>query len=212
LQRQQTGEAVGALHHPSVDDIDLVWGKTGHPWHSDDDGYGLAHIIAKHGKEFDVAKLQEILDDMRPAQVQPQADRRELESDKYHATVRLTWDSQTKKWLLTAFDHTEPPSAKGRSFVPGAPVGGETSPSPKGGSSPLSPEGNSGAPPTSMGVESRAVNSTDAATANRREGERGSLSLKPIRQTPEQLKAARRTSCSRSMPSPEYAYRDPGLK
>jgi 2'-5' RNA ligase len=134
LTELQTGEAVGALHHPAVGDIDLVWGKPGHPWHEDDDGYGLSHIIAKHGDEFPAGTLQNLLDDMRPLAGQQQRDRMELESQKYHATVRLSWDHRAKKWLLTAFERTVPPSAKGRSFVPGAQEqSGETSPSPEGG-------------------------------------------------------------------------------
>ncbi len=134
LTKRQTGEAVGALFHPAVGDIDLIWGKPGRPWKANDNGYGLAHIIAKHGNELDVRKLQDVIDDMHQVEPQQQADRMELRSDKYHATVRLDWDNLKKKWLLTTFDHTEPPSAKRRSLVLGAPKGsGETSPSPRGG-------------------------------------------------------------------------------
>jgi hypothetical protein len=96
-----------------VGDIDLVWGKEGHPGQPDDDGYGLARIIAKHGREMDVEKLQELLDDMRRVPSR-WPDRAELESDKYHATVRLSWDHKAKKWLLTAFDRTIPASEKPR--------------------------------------------------------------------------------------------------
>ena len=84
-----------------------------------------------------------------------QPDRAELESEKYPATVRLSWDHKRKVWLLTAFDYTKPPFSKGRSFVPGDPEpGGETGPSPKGGQSPL-PGGltsppSGGAPPLNI--------------------------------------------------------------
>ena len=69
---------------------------------------------------------------MKPLAEQPYPDRLQLESARCHATVHLTWDNKQKTWLLTAFDHTEPPSAKRTSIVPGTqkPVG-ETSPSPK---------------------------------------------------------------------------------
>jgi ddrB-like ParB superfamily domain/phage-Barnase-EndoU-ColicinE5/D-RelE like nuclease1 len=120
LVQQQSGEAIGALHHSAVGDIDLVWGKPGRPWQSGDDGYGLAHILAKHGDEFDVNNLQKMLDDMQK-KPSTEADRVELESPRYHATVRLSWDHTAKRWLLTAFDQTKPPPAKGRSFVPGTP-------------------------------------------------------------------------------------------
>lgn len=121
LKEQKNGEAIGALHHPAVGDIDLLWGKAGRPGHPDDDGYGLAHIIAKHGNEFDIGKLQNILDDMAPVAKQARPDRMELESPKYHATVRLNWDGAAKRWLLTTFDRTVPPSAKRSSIIPGNP-------------------------------------------------------------------------------------------
>jgi len=120
LMKEQSGDAIGALHHPAVGVIDLVWGKAGQPWQKGDDGYGLAHILAKHGDEFDVNKLQGLLDDMQKVP-SAQPDRVELQSAKYHAIVRLTWDGAAKRWLATAYDRTEPPSAKGRSFVPGTP-------------------------------------------------------------------------------------------
>ncbi len=120
LIQEQSGEAIGALHHPAVGEIGLVWGKAGQLWRGTDHGYGLTHVVAKHNDELDVNNLQGLLDDMQKAPLN-QPDRVELQSAKYHATVRLAWDSSAKRWLLTAFDHTEPPSVKGRSFVPGTP-------------------------------------------------------------------------------------------
>ena len=48
LREVQGGEAVGALHHPAVGDIDLVWGKPGTAAKDFEDGYGLSKILAKH--------------------------------------------------------------------------------------------------------------------------------------------------------------------
>lgn len=39
LSELKTGEAIAALHHPDVGDIDLIWGET---------GYGLAKIAQRH--------------------------------------------------------------------------------------------------------------------------------------------------------------------
>ncbi len=47
LRELQSGDAVGALHHPEVGDIDLIWGKPGTRALDYDDGYGLSHILAK---------------------------------------------------------------------------------------------------------------------------------------------------------------------
>jgi hypothetical protein len=45
LTEEQDGEAVAALYHPKVGDIDLVWGKAGD---SRNTGYGLAKIVQYH--------------------------------------------------------------------------------------------------------------------------------------------------------------------
>jgi hypothetical protein len=71
----------------------------------------LANIIAKHGKELDIKTLQNVLSDMSRVPTR-RSDRIDLESKKYHATVRLTWDHTAKKWLLPAFDRTVPGNKK----------------------------------------------------------------------------------------------------
>ena len=89
LKKVRGGEAVGALHHKDIGDIDLVWGKEG-TGHSD--GYGLSKLVKYHPEVLD--NLQEILNDMRGVN---------LESETHKAGVRLTWDGERKSWLLTAF-------------------------------------------------------------------------------------------------------------
>ena len=97
LLAKRSGEAIGALHHKDIGSIDLVWGEEG-TGHSD--GYGLAKLAKYHPEVlFD---LQEILDDM--VVVKRSANRVQLESDKYKASVRLTWDEKKKTWLLTMFE------------------------------------------------------------------------------------------------------------
>lgn len=96
LKKVRGGEAVGALHHKDIGDIDLVWGKEG-TGHSD--GYGLSKLVKYHPEVLD--NLQEILNDMRV--VSSSKNRVNLESETYKAGVRLTWDGERKSWLLTAF-------------------------------------------------------------------------------------------------------------
>lgn len=96
LKKVRGGEAVGALHHKDIGDIDLVWGKEGTE-HSD--GYGLSKLVKYHPEVLD--NLQEILNDMRV--VSSSKNRVNLESETYKAGVRLTWDGERKSWLLTAF-------------------------------------------------------------------------------------------------------------
>ncbi len=97
LLAEKNGEAIGALSHKDIGEIDLVWGKEG-TGHSD--GYGLSKLAKYHPEVLD--KLQPILDDMQV--VNRNANRVNLESPKYQAAVRLTWNNERKNWLLTAFE------------------------------------------------------------------------------------------------------------
>ena len=100
LIKMQDGEALGALHHNEIGDIDLVWGKAGT---RKSDGYGLAKLVKFHPEVLD--NLQGILDGMRVTK--RSENRVQLENDKYQAAVRLTWNGNEKLWLLTAFKKKE---------------------------------------------------------------------------------------------------------
>ena len=93
----QEGEAIGALSHPEIGPIDLVWGEEG-TGHSD--GFGLAKLVKYHPEV--VENLQGLLDDM--SVTDRSENRIHLESEKYQAIVRLTWDDKRKTWLLSAFE------------------------------------------------------------------------------------------------------------
>lgn len=96
LSKEKTGEVPRVLHHKDVGAIDLVWGKEGT---GKSDGFGLSKIIKFHPEV--VENLQEILDGMR---IREQSNNRvQLESEKYKAAVRLSWNGKKKTWLLTEF-------------------------------------------------------------------------------------------------------------
>lgn len=97
LLEKKEGEAVGALHHKDIGDIDLVWGKEGT---AKSDGFGLAKLAKYHPEVL--GNLQEILDAM--VVVKRTDNRVQLESETHQASVRLTWDSEKKNWLLIAFE------------------------------------------------------------------------------------------------------------
>jgi hypothetical protein len=102
LMKMQDGEALGALHHDEIGDIDLVWGKAGT---KKSDGYGLAKLVKFHPEVLD--NLQGILDGMHITM--RSENRVQLESNEYQAAVRLTWNGKEKLWLLTAFKKKETP-------------------------------------------------------------------------------------------------------
>lgn len=97
LSEKQGGEAIGALHHKDVGDIDLVWGNEG-TGHSD--GFGLAKLVKYHPEVLN--DLQGLIDDMHV--ISRNANRVNLGSNTHKTAVRLEWDGEKKKWLLTAFE------------------------------------------------------------------------------------------------------------
>lgn len=100
LLEKQDGECLGALSHSDIGPIDLVWGYEGT---GDSDGFGLAKLVKFHPEVLD--NLQGILDEMH---VTLRSENRiQLESERYKAGVRLTWNNESKTWLLTAFEKVE---------------------------------------------------------------------------------------------------------
>ena len=100
LMEKQDGECTGALSHPEIGPIDLVWGIEGT---GGSDGYGLSKLIKFHPEVLN--DLQGILNEMHVTQ---RSDNRiQMESERYKAGVRLTWNNESKTWLLTAFEKEE---------------------------------------------------------------------------------------------------------
>jgi len=133
LTKVRDGEAIGALHHPEVGDIDLVWGEKDTP---DKEGHGLAKISDKH-KEV-MPDLQGFISKLHVDQARSGPNRKILVSQdkQQRAAVRLDWNGETKNWLLSAYDKNArkevPPPAESTTDVPSA-ISGETAASPDGG-------------------------------------------------------------------------------
>ncbi|KQX19332.1 MULTISPECIES: hypothetical protein [unclassified Sphingomonas] len=90
LSHDRAGEVPGALFHPDVGDIDVIWGNA---------KGGLAHILAKHPEVVD--NLPDLIAGMEVTR--SSANRVQLESADHLAKVRLDYDGESKSWLLTAF-------------------------------------------------------------------------------------------------------------
>lgn len=99
LTELQTGEAVAALSHPEIGDIDLVWGSEGT---GQSDGYGLAKLVKYHPEVL--GDLQGFIDSLKKDEAGSGKNRVRLRSDNGFASVRLEWDGQAKHWLMTAFE------------------------------------------------------------------------------------------------------------
>ncbi len=119
LTEMQDGEAIGALHHPEIGDIDLVWGQ---PGTGNSDGYGLSKIVEFHPEVL--GDLQGILGSMTKRQAGK--NRIRLESPDHEASVRLSWDGEAKSWLLTAYEKEEKGAANPRTNTADKKVRGDS--------------------------------------------------------------------------------------
>ena len=92
LLEKKEGEAVGALHHKDIGDIDLVWGN---------EKAGLQKIAKKHPEVLD--NLQEIIGGMHVVSESP--NRIKLESATHFAVVSKEFLGKERgKWLLTTYE------------------------------------------------------------------------------------------------------------
>ena len=99
LTELQDGEAVAALNHPDVGDIDLVWGKAPE---GKSEGFGLAKLVAKHQEVL--GDLQGFISRLIKDDKRSGANRIRLVDPKGEAVVSLDWKGDRKVWLLTAYE------------------------------------------------------------------------------------------------------------
>jgi hypothetical protein len=105
----QEGECVAALYHPQIGDIDIVWGEND----ANNKGFGLKHIIEKHGVE--IAELGYNIEDfisitLQFGELKPdkRPDRINLMGKMFKIVISKVAYKNGKKWdktyILTAFD------------------------------------------------------------------------------------------------------------
>lgn len=109
LKKVKKGECIAALHRDEIGDIDIVWGQNDP---NTNRGYGLKHIIEKHGKEIKDSgyKIEEFI----PMAVEhgefndtrSKSNKRVFSGNNYRFVVVI--DNKNKRWLLTAFTVKKP--------------------------------------------------------------------------------------------------------
>jgi hypothetical protein len=99
LLKNKSGEVQGALSHPEVgENIDLVYGVYDP---ITDEGYGLAKLEKKHPASL--SKLESTLARSRVVSRSRNRIRLLNESEGDITIIRLDWDGEDKKWLLTQY-------------------------------------------------------------------------------------------------------------
>jgi len=104
LEKTESGDAIGALHHPEVGDFDLT-------------GDIAAKLRAKHPEV--VGDLQGFISGLKKVSDNGYSIQLRNDGGNQRAGVRLDFDGATKRWLVTAFD-SEARTPSGRiADVPG---------------------------------------------------------------------------------------------
>ncbi len=106
LMKVQKGECMAALHRTDIGDIDLIWGKVTNA--EKHEGYGLAHIIDKHGLLYGSIPIEEFI----PLIVNYgerldrfcTKDKLVCGGERYRFVIALAYKGRKKKWLLTSFE------------------------------------------------------------------------------------------------------------
>ena len=105
----QEGECIAALYRSDIGDIDIVWGEN----NSNNKGFGLKHIIEKHGSEIEQLGFK--VEDFIPIVVQfgemkPSKDRDKiiLQGRNFRVVIAKTAYRNGRKFdktfVLTSFD------------------------------------------------------------------------------------------------------------
>lgn len=111
LLKVKQGECLNALYREGIGSIDIIWGEHNPKTNK---GFGLKHIVEKHGKEIEQLGFK--VEDFIPIVVQygeinlkkSEADKKVFESKMFRFVIALD-KTRKKNWLLTAFDLRKKP-------------------------------------------------------------------------------------------------------
>lgn len=96
LITEKRGFVPSAIFRDGVGDIDFVYGEKGAT------GYGLAHIIEKHGEKV-LKEIPSIIKDGLIDKRHEKFGRIYITSDDKKSVIRLDWNGTKRNWLATAF-------------------------------------------------------------------------------------------------------------
>jgi mRNA-degrading endonuclease RelE of RelBE toxin-antitoxin system len=104
LKKKKSGECIKALYREEIGYVDIVWGEND----ENNLGYGLKHIIEKHGNQ--IRKFGYEVEDFIPfafqfGKIQPQKEKYKIRiaNDSYMVVLLTEWKDKNKTLLLTSF-------------------------------------------------------------------------------------------------------------
>ncbi len=114
LKKKKAGECVKALYRDEIGYVDIIWGENDPKTNK---GYGLKHILEKHGKEIKMLGFE--VENFIPMafQLGKIKDTREsfkilIENESYRVILLTEWYGRKKTLLLTSFGITKKRKSK----------------------------------------------------------------------------------------------------
>lgn len=102
IVKQKGGQVRGAFNRPEIGDIDVVWGKVTNA--DKHEGYGLAHIIDKHG--MDAARvIGEVIEYGKA--VTPTQGRISIQLGYWKVALKQQFNGNKKIWIVTSFKNED---------------------------------------------------------------------------------------------------------
>lgn len=102
IVKQKGGQVRGAFNRPEIGDIDVVWGKVTNA--DKHEGYGLTHIIDKHG--MDAARvIGEVIEYGKA--VTPTQGRMSIQLGYWKVALKQQFNGNKKIWIVTSFKNED---------------------------------------------------------------------------------------------------------
>lgn len=102
IVKQKSGQVRGAFNRPEIGDIDVVWGKVTNA--EKHEGYGLAHIIDKHGMDA-TNKIGEVI--KNGEFITEKTGRTGIKTDTFRIGLKKEWFGNKKTWIVTSYELTK---------------------------------------------------------------------------------------------------------
>lgn len=102
----EKGDAVGAVARGDIGPVSFYWGEEGDAARGYRKGYGISHIVAKHGVGV-AEKIPEILVRGKISGTYQDGQKRNVTHGPYTATLSLIKRGKNEAWVLTGFDSRE---------------------------------------------------------------------------------------------------------
>ena len=101
LAKKKNGQVRGAFNRKEIGDIDIIWGKVFDPIKHT--GYGLAHIIDKHGDDY--KRIGEVIE---KGEISQGEDNKILiKFDNFLVVIVKDYKKKNKNWILTGYKKTK---------------------------------------------------------------------------------------------------------